>query len=156
MGTDDKTQEEKSEKSTLYQALVKDPKNLVALIMAITALITAVTSLVKAFDKSVEKQSYETLAGHIKQLQDNQKLLASPVASSSAEPAVVVAAPTPSDSETPASKPMPVAVAAASPGAPASVSPTTAPSASVTVALARSATPKAQECPEITHPTHST
>jgi hypothetical protein len=71
----EKPEEKVSPSKTFLQALAKDPKNVVAIIMAITALVTAITSLVKAFDKSVEKQSYETLVTYIKQLQENQSIL---------------------------------------------------------------------------------
>jgi len=50
---------------------ISDPKQLVALVAAITALVTACTSLVKAVDKSVEQASYETLSAHIVELQED-------------------------------------------------------------------------------------
>lgn len=52
-----------------------DPRQIVAIIAALTALVTAITSLVKAHDKSVEQTGYEALSKSIKELQaDNEKL----------------------------------------------------------------------------------
>jgi hypothetical protein len=54
---------------------ITDPKQMLALVAAITALVTACTSLVKAVDKSVEQASYETLSGHIVELQKDNAAL---------------------------------------------------------------------------------